>query len=82
MSTTPIPLTGPQPDLTINNVQVREQPVFSASGAIGRQTTVTYFVGTHGPFTLTYNPSAFSVDKARSDMEHQAVELRRLLTGM
>lgn len=82
MSMTPAPPAGPQPNLQINNVQVREQPVFSQSGAIGRNVVVTYFVGTHGPFTLTYPPNSFSTDKARSDMEHQAVELRRLLTGM
>lgn len=82
MSTPPVPLTGPEPDLAINNVIVREQPVFSPGGGIGRTTTVTYFVGAHGPFTLNYPPSKFSPEKARSDMEHQAVELRRLLTGM
>lgn len=82
MGTTSVPLTGPQPDLTINNVSVREQPVFSPSGAIGRNTVVTYFVGTHGPFTLTYQPNQFSPEKARSDMETQVVNLRRLLTGM
>ncbi|MGH9770414.1 MAG: hypothetical protein ACRD4Q_01730 [Candidatus Acidiferrales bacterium] len=73
---------GPQPDLTINNVQVREQPVFSPTGAIGRQTVVSFFVGSHGPFTLTYSPAQFSEEKVRADMDHQVVVLRRLLTGM
>ncbi|MGH9402860.1 MAG: hypothetical protein ACRD2P_12220 [Terriglobia bacterium] len=82
MSSSPAIPLGPTPDLQINNVQVREQPVFSPSGAIGRNTVVTFFVGAHGPFTLNYPPAQFTPEKVRADMDHQAVELRRLLTGM
>ena len=69
------------PNLTIQNVMVRQQPTFSQTGAIGQQVVVTFYAGIHGPFTLRYSPQQFTPEKARADMEHQAVELRRLLTG-
>ncbi len=74
-------MNGPTPDLEIKNVIVRSQPTFSPGGAIGQQVVVTYYVGDHGPFHLQYEPKMFTPEKARADMEHQVVQLRRLLTG-
>lgn len=74
-------MDGPTPDLTIHDIVVKSSPTFSPSGAIGQQVVVTYYVGDHGPFTLQYAPKDFSPEKARAAMEHQQVELRRLITG-
>lgn len=69
------------PNLEIHDVNLRSQPTFGLGGSIGQQYVLTYYVGTHGPFTLRYSPQQYTPEKARSDMEHQAVELRRLITG-
>lgn len=74
-------MAGVVPNLEIHDVIVRSQPTFSAGGAIGQQVLVTYYVGDHGPFTLQYSPQMFTPEIARADMEHQQVQLRRLLTG-
>lgn len=74
-------MAGTIPNLEVHDVVVRQQPTFSQGGAIGQQVVVSYMVGDHGPFTLTYSPQEFTPEAARSAMDHQAVQLRRLLTG-
>jgi hypothetical protein len=73
----------PTDDLTPNSIQVREQNSFGPTGAAAHQKIVTYFVGAHGPFTLTYDAATFNVDQLKTDIRKEVANLQSLseLTG-
>ena len=39
---------------------------------------VSYKVGTHGPFTLSYDAATFTAQQARQDMQARADQLKQL----
>lgn len=42
-------------------------------------TNVTFFVGDHGPFRLSYPKEQATSERIMGDIDHQVVELRRIL---
>lgn len=67
-----------QTDYAIHDVQVRDTLSFGLSGTAQTKTIVTYYVGSHGPFTLTYNKDQATSAQIRNDMETQARDLRAI----
>ena len=44
--------------LNVSNLVIRNAPVIGPGGTAQQQTTVTFMVGTHGPFVLTFPAGA------------------------
>lgn len=62
--------------LAVHDITVTQQPFFGQGGAVKTQKRVTYFVGNHGPFTLTYDEGMGTADQIQADINKQVSELR------
>ena len=62
----------------IRNVKVNESFQFSPGALPVRQKVVTFYVGTSGPFTLTYTLDQYSAERVRTDMLAEAATLRAI----
>lgn len=65
-------------DYNIHDVQVRDAPRFGIGGAITQQTTVTFYIGDHGPFTLNYAQGTATSQQIRADMDSKVRDLRTI----
>jgi len=65
--------------LDVHDVMMSHQPQFTRTGGVRQMTVVTYYVGDHGPFMLSYNQGDDSADRITSDINHQEAELRRIV---
>ena len=65
-------------DLKVRDVIVKDDVDFSPSSFGKPLTTVTFFVGTHGPFRLQYPKDQATDVRINSDIDSQVVKLRRI----
>ena len=68
-------------ELKVHDVQISEVPSFGLRGQTAFKKVLTFFVGSHGPFVREYPPGQGDTAQMRADIEHQVVELRRLVEG-
>lgn len=66
-------------DLAVNGVRTRTEPRFGKDGSSTMQTIVTYYVGTHGPFTIMEDGATLNAASVKTKMNLQIQELRNLL---
>lgn len=71
-------MPGPEPDLTVNNVTVRDDTDLRPASFGQPLTTVTFFVGSHGPFRVSDRKEIMTSDHINGLINHQVVELRRI----
>lgn len=67
--------------LNVHDISSTEQPFFGVGGVVKKQTRVTFYVGTHGPFTLTYDEGQGTADKIQSDINAKVRDLRVITTA-
>ena len=67
--------------LEINHVHVQERPTFDQRGNVSARVEYSYFVGTHGPFTLTYAKGADTAAQVQADMQAQVQKLKAIVPG-
>jgi hypothetical protein len=65
-------------DLTVHGVTIKDDVDFAPSNFGKPLTTVTFWVGSHGPFRLQYPKEKATSTQINSDIDHQVVELRRI----
>lgn len=65
-------------DYAVHDVTVRDTPTFGLGGNIAMKTTVTFYVGVHGPFQLTYNKDQATAATIQNDINEQARTLRAI----
>jgi hypothetical protein len=65
--------------LDVHDMVMSNQPQFTRTGGVRQVTVVTYYVGDHGPFTLTYNQGDDNAERITSDIQHQVAEMRRIM---
>jgi hypothetical protein len=63
-------------DLIVHDLSTSEQPFFGPGGVIKKQTRVTFYVGSHGPFTLTYDEGQGSAERIQNDINARVRDLR------
>lgn len=68
-------------DLKVHDVAISDEADFTPRNFGRPLTKVTFWVGTHGPFRLTYPKDQATSTRINSDIDHQVVELRRVLEG-
>jgi hypothetical protein len=66
------------PNLNVHDIKVTDHTYFTPSGAVAKQRTVTYFVGDHGPFTLTYDPADATPDRIKQDIRQHVADLQSI----
>lgn len=65
-------------DFTVHDINVSTAPVLRGGQSL-RQKTVTFMVGTHGPFQLEYAPAETgTADRVKADIQAQIDELRQI----
>lgn len=64
--------------LTPSSVTVKDGTRFLYNGATQDVTTVTYFLGRHGPFTLTYPRGTATSVQINNDIAARQRELRQV----
>jgi len=69
----------PVPDLTIHDIQKKDRVVMNAYGTVSSVVEISYYVGEHGPFYLSYPKADYSDEKARAAMMNEVQGLRILL---
>jgi hypothetical protein len=67
-------------DYAVHDVTVRDVPTFGSGGTITMKTQVTFFVGAHGPFQLSYGKDQATGAQIQSDIQKQ-VQVLRTITG-
>ena len=65
-------------NLNVHDISVLDTATFGPGGAQVAQRKVTYFVGDHGPFVLTYNKSEATADRIKSDIQAEVEGLRSI----
>ena len=65
-------------DFSVHDIQVTQQPFFNPNGQINSQHRVQFFVGTHGPFILTFVGKEWDPNKVRQQIEQKVQELRTI----
>lgn len=68
-------------DLNVHDITTTEQPYFGPGGITKKQTRVTFFVGSHGPFTLIYNEGQGTSEQIQSDINAKVRDLRVITTA-
>jgi hypothetical protein len=67
-----------QPDLAVHDIQVNDTTTFGPGGQGVPQRKVTFYVGTHGPFVLTYAAKDATAARIKSDIQAQVAELQSI----
>lgn len=67
------------PDLNIGGVRTRTEPRFERDGTQKMQTIVTYYVGSHGPFTIVEDGAELNANSVKTKMNLQVDALRALI---
>ena len=65
--------------LNVNSVKVQDGTRFLANGSSQRVTTVTYWLGTHGPFELVYPLGTATGVQINNDITARKNELSQVL---
>jgi hypothetical protein len=65
-------------DLRVHDITSNEQPYFGPGGITKKQTRVTFYVGSHGPFTLTYDESQGTAQRIQDDINAKVRDLRTI----
>jgi hypothetical protein len=65
-------------DKRVQDVRVEDTAQFLRTGNVLPQTRYTFFVGGHGPFTLTYARGADTEDQVHGDITAQVRKLESL----
>jgi hypothetical protein len=68
----------PIPGLNVHDITVKDATTFSPNGSSAEQRIVSYFVGTHGPFTLTYAKADATPDRIKQDIRTHVADLQSL----
>ena len=63
-------------DYPIHDVQQMDTPTFGPNGQVQMMRAVTFYVGTHGPFRLTYTKDQATADVINHDINQEVVLLR------
>lgn len=66
-------------ELNVHDVVIKDDVEFRPNVFGQPKTTVTFFVGIHGPFRLEYPKAQATSERINSDIDHTVVELRRVL---
>lgn len=64
--------------LSAKVIRVAQAPVVDAAGNVTRNVRVTYMVGEHGPFDLTFAPADFTAPKVQAAMAAQAAVINSI----
>ena len=78
MSATNTALAAADP-LAINSVKVQDGTRFLASGGTQRVTTVTYWLGKHGPFELVYPQGTATAVQINNDIAARKNQLSQVM---
>jgi hypothetical protein len=72
-----------KPDLRVHDLTVGTRPTFDPKAGNGTAKTLTFSVGTHGPFTFTYAAGQGDAAQMKADIAAQVAELESLnsITG-
>jgi hypothetical protein len=65
-------------DYTITQLRVQDVTGLDASAQPTVTKRVTFNIGKHGPFTVTYKASEYSADAVKADIEKEAATLRAI----
>jgi hypothetical protein len=65
--------------LDVHDIMMTSNPTFDNRGQMMSNTMVSFMVGNHGPFTLTYGPGEFTPDRANGDIEKQVRDIRAVV---
>lgn len=68
-------------DLRVHDVVVKDDTDFRPLNFGQPLTKVTFYVGDHGPFTLTFKKGEATSTAINAAIDHQVVELRRVMEG-
>jgi hypothetical protein len=66
--------------LKAENVKVTEKQVIQAGGGQQSHTVVSYMIGSHGPFTLSYPTGQFDPQKAKADIAQQVQKIKQVIS--
>lgn len=66
-------------ELNVHDVNVKHDVDFRPATFGKPLTIVTFSVGPHGPFRLIYPQDQATSEKINGDIDHQVVELRRIM---
>jgi hypothetical protein len=65
-------------DLAVHDVNTSEQSFFTPSGGVAKKVRLSFFVGSHGPFTREFEPQEATADKMKAAIDSQVQTLRIL----
>lgn len=66
-------------DLSVHDINVQDTTTFGRQGQVQTGKRVTYFIGDHGPFTLTYTTKEeANTARIKSDIDAQVQQLKQL----
>ncbi|HWY55747.1 MAG TPA: hypothetical protein VNZ03_14865 [Terriglobales bacterium] len=68
----------PPVNLNVHDISVLDTATFGPGGAQIAQRKVTFFVGDHGPFVLTYNKAEATADRIKSDIQAEVAGLQSI----
>jgi hypothetical protein len=63
-------------DLKVHDIAIADTTVFLPGGAPQVQRRITFFVGTHGPFTLSYDKAQATADAVKRDIQAEVDTIR------
>jgi hypothetical protein len=69
-------------DFNVHAVNVKDDVDFNPVNFGRAMTTLTFWVGTHGPFRFTWPKEQATSAVMKSAIDHQVAELRRITEGM
>jgi len=61
-----------------HDINVTEVQTIGTGGTITTAKRLTFWVGTHGPFTKTYAPGAYTAAQAKLDIQKEIDDLQSL----
>lgn len=68
-------------ELNVHDINVQDTTTFGRQGQVQMGKRVTFYVGSHGPFTLTYTDQIeANTARIKSDIDAQVMQLRELTT--
>lgn len=67
-----------EPQFNVHDINIADTSVFANNGAQVPMRRVTFFVGDHGPFQLTYAKAAATADTIKSDIQAEVDSLKSI----
>lgn len=65
--------------LDVHDLAISHAPTFDRNGRMTNNTVVSYMVGTHGPFNLTYGPDQATPDRVNADIAKHVADIRAIV---